>query len=120
MAGQVGAVEIRVHDSAAANEFDNHLMLVPDALQKLLHRAHLAIRIDVLAIRDTDADQGLVFGRPQGDAPDPVTLSKEMMRGEIRNKGAVLLFQSVNTAQDFRIEIHQPEPENVLLLFTAS
>jgi hypothetical protein len=43
-----------------------------------------------------------------------------MMRGEIRNKGAVLLFQSVNTAQDFRIEIHQPEPENVLLLFTAS
>ena len=39
------------------------------------------------------------------------------MSGEIRNKGAVFLFQSVNTAQDFGIEIHQPEPENVLLFF---
>src|SRR5579862_3069160 len=92
-------------------------MFASDALQKLLHRAELAIWIDVLAVRDADADQWQVFGRPHGDAPDPVTFSKEMMSREIRNKGAVLLFESVDMAQDFRIEIHQPEPENVLLFF---
>jgi hypothetical protein len=74
-------------------------MLASDALQYLLHRAHLAIRIDVHAVRDADADQELVFGRPHGDAPNPVTLSKEMMSDEIRNKGAVLLLESVNAAQ---------------------
>jgi len=38
-----------------------------------------------------------------------------MMSREIRNVGSVLLLDRIDTAQNFRIEIHQPEPENVLL-----
>src|SRR6202030_1067072 len=49
------------------------------------------------------------------DAPNPITFSKEMMSREVRNEGAVLLLERANTAQNFGIEIHQPEPENILL-----
>src|SRR6201982_1293335 len=91
-------------------------MFTPNALQELLHGAHLAIGIDVLTVRDTDADQWQIFGRAHGDAPNPITSSKEMMSREVRNEGAVLLLKRANTAQNFRIEIRQPEPENVLLL----
>ena len=40
---------------------------------------------------------------------------KKMMSREIRNVGSVLLLDRLDTAQNFRIEIHQPEPENVFL-----
>ncbi len=102
----IGSVEIRVHYRAAARQLDYDRVLPPDALQELLHRAHLAVRIDVLAIGDADADERLVFRRAHRDAPDPVALSKKMMSREIRNVGSVLLLDRLDTAQNFRIEIH--------------
>ena len=38
-----------------------------------------------------------------------------MMSREVRNEGAVRFLESANTAQNFRIEILQPEPKDVLL-----
>src|ERR1700685_151524 len=90
-------------------------MLTSNTLQELLHRADLAVRIRVLAIRNTNADQRQVVWRAHGDAPDPITPAKEMMSREVRNEGAVLLLDSANKIQNSGIEIRQPEPEYVLL-----
>jgi len=62
---------------------------------------------------------GWFFRRAHRDAPDPVALSKK--NDESRNKGnvgSVLLLDRLDTAQNFRIEIHQPEPEKTFFLFT--
>src|SRR5260370_14613094 len=90
-------------------------MFPPDALEELLHRAHLAMGIDVLTVGDSDAYKRLVFQRAHRDAPDPVALSKKIMSRKIRNVGPVLLLEGLDTAQNFRIEIHQPEPEDIFL-----
>src|SRR6202158_4363657 len=90
-------------------------MLPPGAFEELFHRAHLAVGIDVLAVGDADAYERLVFRRAHRDAPDPVALSKKMMSRKIRNVGSGLLLEGLDTAQNFRIEIHQPEPEKVFL-----
>jgi hypothetical protein len=42
----------------------------------------------------------------EGDASDPVALSKKMMGREIRNVGSVLLLDRLDAAQNFRIKIH--------------
>src|ERR1700739_470622 len=90
-------------------------MFPPHALEELLYRAHLAMRIDVLTVGDADAYERLVFRRAHRDAPDPVALSKKMMSRKIGNVGSVLFLEGLDTAQNFRIEIHQPEPENIFL-----
>src|ERR1700722_9055498 len=90
-------------------------MFPPHALEELLHRAHLAMGIDVLTVGDADAYERLVFRRTHRDAPDPVALSKKMMSRKIRNEGSVLLLEGLDTTQNFGIEIDQPEPEDIFL-----
>src|ERR1700740_614753 len=111
----VRTVVIRVHYRTASHQFHDYRMFPPHALEELLHRAYLAMGIDVLTVGDADAHERSVFRRAHRDAPDPVALSKKMMSRKIRNVGSVLLLEGLDTAQNFRIEIHQPEPENVLL-----
>jgi len=60
-----------------------------------------------------------VFRRAHQDAPDPVALSKKMMSSKIRNVGSVLLLEGLDTIQNFRIEIHQPEPEDIFLFLNG-
>src|SRR6185437_11377031 len=91
-------------------------MLAPDAFKKLLHRADLPMRINVFAIRDSNTDERHIFGRAHRNAPNPIALAKEMVGGEVRNEGAIFLFERAHAAQNLRIEIHQTEPEYVLLL----
>ncbi len=91
-------------------------MLTPDALEELLHSAHLSVWVDVFAIRYSNADEWHILGRAHGNAPDPIALSKEMVSSEVGNEGAVFLLESADAAQNFWIEIHQAEPEYVLLL----
>src|ERR1700733_1481943 len=90
-------------------------MFPSHALDKLLHRAHFAMGIDVLTVGNADADERYVFRRAHRYTPDPVALSKEMMSREVRNVSPVLFFEGLDSAQNFRIEIRQPEPENVFL-----
>jgi hypothetical protein len=40
---------------------------------------------------------------------------KKMMSREVRNVSPVCFFEGLDAAQNFRIEIHQPEPENTFL-----
>src|ERR1039457_4006321 len=94
-------------------------MLPPHTLQKLLHRLHLSVGIDVLSVSDADADKWQVLWRAHGDVPDPVALSKKMMCRKVRNVGSLLLLQGPDTAQNLGIEIHQPEPENVFLFLNG-
>src|SRR5258708_1002097 len=42
-----------------------------------------------------------------------------MMSRKIRNVGSVLLLEGLDMAQDFRIEIHQPEPEDIFLFLNG-
>src|ERR1700740_3708572 len=115
----VRTVVIRVHYRTASHQFHDYRMFPPHALEELLHRAHLAMRIHVLTVGDADAYERLVFRRAHRDAPDPVALSKKMMSRKIRNVGSVLLLESLDTAQNFRIEIHQPEPEDIFLFLNG-
>src|ERR1700732_11344 len=97
---------MRVGSPAAAHQLHDDWVFPLDALQELLHRAHLAVRIYVLTVGDADADERLVFRRPHRDAPDPVALSKKMVSCKVRNIGPVWLLERLDTAQKFRIEIH--------------
>src|SRR4029077_9533108 len=112
----VRPVVIRVHYRTASHQFHDHRVFPPHALAELLHRAYLAMGIDVLTVGDAYAYERLVFRRAHRDAPNPVAFSKKMMSRKIWNVGSVLLLEALDTAQNFRIEIHQPEPENIFLL----